>query len=315
MNQHLISVSDLSGDEILKLIEISLDIKKSSVDSLRKNNKRPFEGKTIALIFEKPSLRTRVTFEAAIAHLGGYAIHLQQADIELGKRESPADIARSLERWVDCIVARTFDHKTIVELADSSKIPVVNALSDKEHPCQALAFAMTMVERRLRVAKVGNLKGLNMAFVGDGNNVAHSMMLLCPVVGMNFVISCPEGYGPDEEIMSKALGLASDAGTRMEIVENKDDAVRNADVIYTDTWTSMGQEDEAEERSKAFCGYQVNMELLDKAKNGCLVSHCLPAYRGKEITDEVLDSPRSIAFDEAENKLYVQKAVLLRLLK
>ena len=302
MKKDLVSISDLSSQEIGSLFTSALEIKAG------KQGHRALPDKTLAMIFEKPSLRTRVTFETGMTQMGGHAIYLGPADIQLGKRESVPDGARNLSRWVDGIMARTFSHRTVVELAETATIPVINALTDREHPCQALACGLTLLERK------SDLEGLKMVFVGDGNNVAHSLMLMAPKVGMDFVLACPKGYESDEDISADARQLASEHGTTFEITHDPHQAVPRADVIYTDVWASMGQEDEREVRAQVFQPYQVNQKLLEEAKEGCLVTHCLPAHRGEEITDEVLDGPQSVAFDEAENRLHIQKAIMMRLM-
>jgi len=301
MIKHLISVSDLDEQEIEGLLVLGRKLKRAFTS---RAGGSPLAGKTLAMIFEKPSLRTRVTFEAGMTQLGGHAVYLQTMDIGLGERESIADVARNLERWVDGIAARTFAHASVTELARWAHIPVINALTDRLHPCQALAFLLTLTERRLDV------RGLRLAFVGDGNNMVHSLLLLCGKVGMEFVIACPEGYEPDAGVVAEARGY----GASVEVLRSPQDAVRDADVIYTDVWTSMGQEEETESRRAAFSGYCVDRELLELAKPDCLVSHCLPAHRGEEITEDVLDGPHSIAFDEAENRLHIQKAILVTLM-
>ncbi|HID11556.1 MAG TPA: ornithine carbamoyltransferase [Candidatus Latescibacteria bacterium] len=302
MKKDIISIADLVMEEVKDLLELAREVKAG------RKGKGALSGKTLAMIFEKPSLRTRVTFEVGMYQLGGYAVYLAPGDIGLDKRESVADVARNLSRWVDGIMARTFAHRTVVELAQFASVPVVNALTDREHPCQALACGLTMLERW------GDMKGRKLVFVGDGNNVAHSLMLLCPLLGMDFVIACPEGYEPKGGIVQRAEVLARKYGTSIEILHDSHQAVREADIIYTDVWASMGQEAEREERLKVFRPYQVNAQLLSEAKPSCVVSHCLPARRGEEITDDVLDGPQSVALDEAENRLHVQKALLIRLM-
>jgi ornithine carbamoyltransferase len=260
------------------------------------------------MLFEKPSLRTRVTFETGMTQLGGHAIYLQPSDAQLGQRETVADAARNLERWVDGIMARTFRHETVVELARCASVPVINGLSDLEHPCQALADFLTIREKR------GSVEGLKLAFVGDGNNVAHSLMLLGAKLGTHVVVACPEGYAPDAEITDDAEVCAAEAGGSITIVHDPYTGVKDADVIYTDVWASMGQEVEAEARAKLFAPFQVNAALLAAAAPDAVVMHCLPAHRGQEITDEVMDGPQSIVFDQAENRLHAQKAILAALL-
>ena len=297
MKKDFLSILDLSQDEALELLDIAVKFKKGKISS------KPLEGKVIALIFEKPSLRTRVTFEKAIYDLGGHPVYLAPGDIKLGVRESVKDVARNLERWVDGIVARVFAHSTLLEMAENVKIPVINALSDIEHPCQTLADYMVILE------KSGKTK-INLAFIGDGNNVANSLMLMTALLGGKFTIACPEGYEPDKNLMAKARELASKSRGDIVVVRDPVDAVKDADFIYTDVWTSMGQEVEAEKRRKIFSQYQVNRELLSRAPEHALVMHCLPAHRGEEITDDVLDGHRSIVLDEAENRLHTEKALL-----
>jgi len=303
MKKDFLTVRDMPREDYERLIDTAFEIKSdiaSYFDVLR--------GRTIVLIFDKPSLRTRVTFEVAMCQFGGKSIYLPGSDISLGKRETVADGARNLSRWVDGIVMRTFGHEVIEELAENAAVPVINALTDLFHPCQAMACMLTLREH------IGGLEGRNFVFVGDGNNVAHSLMLVCPLAGMNFTMCCPPGYEPDETVAEAASRSAEKHGTTYRLVTDPHEAVRGADVIYTDVWASMGQEDEAEERARVFRPYQVNGELVSEAGSGCLVSHCLPAHRGEEITSEVLDGPRSIAFDEAENRLHVQKAILYELI-
>jgi len=303
VKKDLVSISDLSHDEIEELINLGIHIKGNA-----DRYSRAMERKTLAMVFEKPSLRTRVTFEAGMTQMGGHAVYLAPQDISLGVRESVPDVARNLSRWVDGVMARTFAHDTVVTLAENSSIPVINGLTDREHPCQVLAFAMTLFEKK------GVLKGLRVAFIGDGNNVSQSMMLLCPKLGMDFVIACPEGYDPEPDILDEAIRLSDGAGTSVSIVRDPFEAARDADVIYTDVWASMGQESERDVRERAFRPYQVNLKLLESSGGDTLVSHCLPAHRGEEITDEVLDGPNSMAFDEAENRLHIQKAILVKLI-
>ncbi|HEX3000617.1 MAG TPA: ornithine carbamoyltransferase, partial [Armatimonadota bacterium] len=261
-------------------------------------------GKTMAMIFEKPSLRTRVSFETGMTQLGGHAINLQPSEIQLGKRESVGDVATVLGRIVNVIMARTFSHQTVADLARYSGVPVINGLSDREHPCQALADFLTILEHK------GTLKGLKFAWIGDGNNVCHSTMLLAALTGMNYTAGCPEGYDPDPEIFAQAQALAKGSGAKIEICHDPRATVQGADVIYTDVWASMGQEAETAKRAKVFASFQVNEELVALAKPDSIVEHCLPAHRGSEITDGVMDGPHSVVFDEAENRLHAQKAVM-----
>lgn len=302
MKKDLVSIADLSGSDTEQLLTEGIKLKKD------KNNKSfPLQAKTIVLIFEKPSLRTRVTFETGMTQLGGHAIYLESGNIQPGKRETVDDIARNLERWVDGIVARTFSHETIMDLSENANVPVINALSDLEHPCQALACIMTVKE------KWKTLKGKKFVFIGDGNNVANSLMLICPKVGMDFTICCPQSFEPNSDLMKLAMIEAKKNRTTVTIERNKIKAVEGASVIYTDVWASMGQEHEYEKRMRIFKSFQINEALMKHAPQDCLVSHCLPAHRGEEITNAVIDGPQSIAFDEAENRLHVQKAVLLAL--
>ncbi len=266
------------------------------------------KGRSAALIFEKPSLRTRVTFEVAMVQLGGAAIYLSPTQIALGKRETVADAAHALSRWVDVIVARTFSHKMVEDLARYSSVPVINALTDLYHPCQALALGQTLLEHK------GRLEGLNLVFVGDGNNVANSIAAMAGHLGMNFTLACPRGYEQPEAVQKDIAALFSKKGTSFRTVHEPVSAVADADLIYTDVWVSMGEEEKEAEKKRHFQAFQVNEELLAKAPKGCLVSHCLPAHRGEEITDGVMESAACVCFDEAENRLHAQKAVLLELL-
>jgi ornithine carbamoyltransferase len=259
------------------------------------------------MLFQRPSLRTRVTFEAGMNQLGGHAIYLTN-DVVLGARESVRDVARNLDRFVDVIVARTGPHEVVVELAAQSSIPVVNGLTLREHPCQALADMFTLRER------FGRLDGLVLAFVGDGNNVYHSLALLGAALGLEVRLAHPAGYGPNDRIVDRARRIAAQSGGRLSFTDDPRQAVRNADVVYTDAWTSMGQEAETEERRDAFAAYRVDANLLESAGPSTVVMHCLPAHRGEEITSDVMDGPRSIIFDQSENRLHVQKALLVELL-
>ena len=303
MKKDLLSILDLTRGDVTALIDTARTIK-ADISAFYDH----FRGKSIVMIFDKPSLRTRVTFEVAMNQFGGRSIYMPGKDIGLGVRETVADGARNLSRWVDGIVMRTFGHDIIEELAEFSTVPVINALTDLEHPCQALACLQTLTEH------FGDVRGRTMVFVGDGNNVAHSLMLLAPMAGMNFTMCCPAGYEPDAAISADAARLAKQSGTVYRMVTDPADAVSNADLIYSDVWASMGQEAETEKRAAVFAPYQVNAALMTAAPAHALVSHCLPAHRGEEITSEVLDSDRSIAIDEAENRLHAQKAVIYHLL-
>ena len=302
----LLSAADLSRDEVLALFDRA-DQLKAEFRATRRHAARPLEGRTLAMLFQRPSLRTRVTFEAGMAQLGGHAIYLTH-DSVLGARESVRDVARNLDRFVDGIVARTGSHEVVVELATQAAVPVVNGLTLREHPCQALADLFTLRERFER------LDGLVVAFVGDGNNVYHSLALLGAALGLEVRLAHPPRYGPNERIVERARTVAAGAGGRLAFGHDPHDVIRGADVVYTDAWTSMGQEAEAEERRDAFARYQVNAALLDAAGPDVLVMHCLPAHRGEEITSEVMDGPRSLILEQSENRLHVQKALLVELL-
>ncbi len=297
----LLSISDLSSADIRLLISDTVDIKAAGWLSL-------LSGKTLALLFEKPSLRTRVSFEVAMRQLGGQTIYLSPAEVDLGKRESVSDVARVLSRYVDAIVARTFSHQALETLASYSSVPVINALSDSEHPCQALADLFTIYEKK------GELDGLTLAFVGDGNNVAHSLLLAASLAGMNFRIASPSGYRVQDRILHLAQEYAVDSGAEIFCTEEPHLAVSEADVVYTDVWTSMGQEAEAEQRHQIFADYQVNGELLSLAREGAVLMHPLPAHHGEEVAEGILDSPASVVFDQAENRMHVQKALLAEIL-
>jgi len=295
--RHLVSIADLSPREVQRIVDAALQMKNGGSLSI-------LAGKTLALLFEKPSLRTRVSFDAAMQQLGGHALYLSPAEVELGRREPVADVARVLSRYVDAIAARTFRHETVEELARWADVPVINALSDGEHPCQALADLLTIYEKK------GRWRGLVLSFVGDGNNVARSLMLGSALVGMDFRIAAPQSYRISTALVDKAESLAAASGATIACVESPQEAVRGADVVYTDVWTSMGQEEEQAERRRAFAGYQVNAELLALASPDAIVMHDLPAHRGEEIADEVIEGPQSVVFDQAENRLHAQKAVL-----
>ncbi len=298
-------IRDLDVGELLELLRLAAELKARS----RAGDRPPLlSGKTLALVFEKPSLRTRVTFEAAMLQLGGHAVYLGAQDIQMGSRESPPDVARTLERAVDGIAVRTFAQETVQALAEHARIPVLNALSDWEHPCQALAALLTIQER------LGRLTGVRLAWVGDGNNVLRSFLLGMTRLGISIAIATPPRYGIDPETLRAAREDAASAGAAVEVTDDPAQAVAGADLIYTDAWASMGQEAEAAARRQAFARFQVNAALLARAPRTALVSHCLPAHRGEEITGEVLDGPRSVAFDEAENRLHVQKALLAQIL-
>jgi ornithine carbamoyltransferase len=303
--QHYLSVGDLTGAQITSLVEHALQLK----HELASNGTSPhLAGRTAALVFQKPSLRTRVSFEMAMLQLGGHALYLSPAEIQLGQREGVIDAARVLSRYVDVIVARVFLHSDVVGLARHADVPVINALSDTEHPCQILADLLTLRERH------SSLRGLRLAYVGDGNNVANSLAVAAARLGMHLTFGCPPGYEPDPAVLQTALAEADAAGGSIELSTDPRQAVRGAAAVYTDAWYSMGQEGEADLRAPLFRPYQLNADLLSHAAPGAVAMHCLPAHRGQEITDEVLDGPARVAYDQAENRLHAQKALLLRLL-
>jgi ornithine carbamoyltransferase len=294
----ILGIEEFTQDEILLVLDVAARLKTHKFDDTQTQFAK---GQSLAMLFEKPSLRTRVTFEAGMTQLGGHAIYLEG---RLGIRETVPDVAKNLDRWIDGIMARTFDHQTVRELADNADIPVINGLSDREHPCQAFADFQTLAERK------GNLSGLTLAYIGDGNNVAHSLMLLAAKVGTHFRLACPEGYEPDKELWEIALRFADASGAILTLTHDPVAGVRDADAVYTDVWASMGQEEETAERAIIFAPFQVNAALMTHAKPDALIMHCLPAHRGEEITAEVLDGPQSVVFDQAENRLHAQKAVL-----
>jgi len=298
----LLSLHELSSDDIHWILSTAADFKKGRLAGV--GTPQLFEKKSAVMIFEKPSLRTRITFETAIFEMGGHPINLAADTIGMGKRETVADIARNLEKWVHCIIARTYHHDTVEKLARFSSIPVINALTDLYHPCQALAFAQTLFEKKTHTEMA------DVVFIGDANNVCNSIMVLCAKLGMNFTIVCPEKYSPDVSVLESCREYARKNGSEINVTRDIAAAVKNATAIYTDVWASMGQETEAEQRKKDFMPYQVNSAVIAAAPEGVLVSHCLPAHRGEEITSDVLDSENSIAFTEAENRLHVQKAAI-----
>ena len=303
MKLDVISILDLK-DDLEDVIASAMRLKGGAL-----KDAFPLKGKTLAMIFEKSSTRTRVSFEAGMAQLGGHALNLSPKELQLGRGETIADTAKVLSRYVDGIMYRAFDHKMMLDLAKNATVPVINALDDVEHPCQTVADLMTVLERKKR------FKGLKLAYVGDGNNVCNSLMLGSAIVGLDFVSSNPEGYGPDKRLVKTAAEMAKKKGASFELLSDPKVAVKNADVIYTDTWVSMGMEEEAKERLKVFQPYQVNSALVKRAKKDCIVMHCLPAHRGQEITDEVMDGPNSVIFDQAENRMHTEKAILLMLIR
>jgi ornithine carbamoyltransferase len=295
------AIPDFSPEEAVALLELAAKMK-------RQKTSGQLAGKTLVMIFEKPSLRTRVTFDVAMTQLGGHAIYLQPTEIQLGVRETIEDAARCLSRWAQGIMARTFAHETVVRLAEHASVPVINGLSDYEHPCQAYADYQTIIERK------GDPRGLKVCYIGDGNNVCHSLMLLAAQLGSRFVAGCPDGYHPTPQALQQAQEIAKTTGATVEVETAPRIAAKDADVLYTDVWTSMGQEAEQERRRSVFQDYQINSDLLRYAKPDAIVLHCLPAHRGEEITEEVIEGPQSAIFDQAENRLHAEKAILAALL-
>lgn len=305
MKKDFIAISDYSPEELQDMLDLAVALKKEHFTS---GNQPLFKGKVLALIFTKPSLRTRISFDMAMRHMAGDALYISPAEIGLGQRESIADVARVLSGYVDAIMARVFEHDHVVQLAKWASIPVINGLSDYNHPCQGMADALTIIE------KFGSLKGLNVTFIGDGNNVAVSLMHICSKLGANFTLASPEGYDITPKAIDDAKIFANRSGSKLAFIRDPHDAVKNAHVIYTDTWTSMGQEAETEKRKAVFPPYQVNQKLVSEADKDVIVMHCLPAHRGQELTDEVADGPHSVIFPQAHNRLHAQKAVLVKLL-
>ncbi len=298
----LLSLKDVSRQEMAEIFSLARKLKREHRSGIRH---RTLVGKTLAMIFEKPSLRTRVTFEVGIAQLGGHAVFLGPGEIQLGVRESPADCARSLSRWVDLIMVRTFSQDMVQEMASCATIPVINGLTDLFHPCQVLTDCLTLLEHK------GALEGLKIAFIGDGNNMVHTWMQAAEKLPFAFYVACPSGYEPDAEI----TGEAKTNGGNIVVTSDVEEAARDADVIYTDVWVSMGQEEESDIRRRAFERYQVNHSVMAMARDDAVVMHCLPAHRGEEISSDVLDGPQSIVFDQAENRLHLQKALMVWLLR
>ncbi len=302
--RHFRSVTDFSKEELKDILLLAKRIKRYPhrfSDSLK--------GKTLAMIFQKPSLRTRVTFEIGMYQLGGKAIYLSPTDIKIKERESVKDVAQNLSLWVDGIMARVFEHSIIEDLARYSSVPVINGLCDLLHPCQAVADIMTFQEH------VGYLEGARLAYVGDGNNVLHSLLLICATLGINISYATPQGYEPDREIVEMAKKISKESGSKIESFHDPKEAVIEANAVYTDVWASMGKESEREKRKEVFKDFQVNKKLMELARKDAFFMHCLPAHRGEEVTDEVIDSPRSIVLDQAENRLHSQKAILVTLMR
>jgi len=298
---HLLSVADLSYTEVINILDIASDLKEKRARGKTSNS---LKNRTLAMLFEKSSTRTRISFEVAMTELGGHAVYLNYKDIQLGRGESVADTARVMSRYVHALMARVYRHETLVEFTKYSTVPIINGLSDLEHPCQLLADLLTIREYK------GKLKGLNFSWIGDGNNVCNSAILACALTGMKMTVACPQGYEPDKGIVNKAKEM----GGIVNIIHDPVKAARNADIVYTDVWVSMGDEEEYDKRLRDFKPYQINSKLLEQARHDVMVLHCLPAHRGEEITAEVVDGPHSAVFDQAENRLHAQKAVLLELL-
>lgn len=303
--RHFLAIADYSPQEIQELLDLAIALKQ---EYFAGGNPPLLRGKVLGMIFQKPSLRTRVSFDMAMRHLGGDALYLSPQEVGLGQREAISDVARVLSGYVHAIMARVFDHVHILELARWSSVPVINGLSDYNHPCQALADALTIQER------FGRAPGLNVTFIGDGNNVAVSLMHICAKLGWNFTIACPAGYDLNPQAIEMAEEFAAASGSRLRFLRDPHEAVRGAQVIYTDTWVSMGQEEETKKRLAVFPPYQVNAQLVAEADKDVIVMHCLPAHRNQELTDEVADGPHSVIFPQAHNRLHAQKAILVRLL-
>ena len=299
----LLSIQDLTPEDIQLIFKVSRRIKRTPGEFALS-----LKGKTLAMIFEKPSLRTRATFDVGMTSMGGQALFLDHSDAKLGERESIRDVARNLERWVHGIVARTYKNRSVVELAEHARIPVINGLTDLLHPCQALADYFTLSE------KLSLDSGVRLCFVGDGNNTCHSLILGAARLGIHLSVASPAGYEPNPEIVRQARDTAAATGATIRIMRNPREAVRGANAVYTDVWASMGQEAETEDRAAVFAGYQVNSQLMDLAGPGALFMHCLPAHRGYEVAPQVIDSAQSVVYDQAENRLHVQKALLLLLI-
>ena len=306
MNKHLLTLHDWSTEEILDTLALAAQLKDEQKKGIEHHH---LKGKTLGMIFSKSSTRTRVSFEVGMYQLGGSALFLSSNDIQLGRGETIYDTANVLSRFVDGIMIRTFKQSDVEDLAKYGSIPIINGLTDLVHPCQILADFQTVIEKK------GKLKGLKMAFIGDGNNVCHSLLYGCAKVGMDISVATPVGYECDAEVVKNAMADAEKTGAKITITNSPEEAIKDADAVYADTWISMGQEDEKEEKVKIFMPYQINKELFSKAKPDAIFLHCLPAYRGYEVTEDVIDGPNSVIFDEAENRLHAQKAVMVKLMK
>ena len=306
MKKDFVSMTDIDRVKFLEIIRDACILKEERQKTMEKT---PLKGKVLAMLFEKPSLRTRFTFETGIYELGGMGIYFAPSDIDIGKRESVEDIAKNLSRWSSGIMARTFEHSTVTNLAENASVPVINGLSNLEHPCQILADFQTIYEKK------GKLENVKLAFIGDGNNVCNSMLLASGLMGVDFRVAHPKGYEPDMKITEEAKKLAGASGGSITITNDPREAADEVDVIYTDVWASMGFKHEAEERRKAFASFQVNEEVALRADKDYIFMHCLPAIRGEEVTSEVIDGPHSVVFDQAENRLHSQKALMLKLMR
>ena len=304
MIEDFLSIHDLSLYEFSQILDMTEKIKKQP-----QNYRNKLKDKVLAMIFQKPSLRTRMTFEVGMLQLGGEAVYLAPSDIQMGKRETPHDVGKNMERWVDGIMIRTFAHQEVIDLAQATRIPVINALTDLLHPCQAMADFFTLRESNK------DLTSLKLAYVGDGNNVCHSLLLAAAKSGCRMSMATPQGYEPDPAIVKQAGQDAEETGASFHLTNDPSEAVEGADAVYTDVWASMGQEKEKNKRARIFAPFQVNKELMDKAKTDAVFMHCLPAHRGEEVTDEVIDSAQSVVFDQAENRLHVQKTIMLLLME
>ena len=307
MKKDFISIADSTPEALQNILDLAVELKKERRE--KGENKPLLKGKVLGMIFQKPSLRTRVSFDMAMRHLGGDALYLSPNEIGLGQRESVADVARVLAGYVDIIMARVFAHQHVLDLAKWADIPVINGLSDYDHPCQGMADALTIYE------KFNRIKGLNVSYIGDRNNVAVSLLHFCSKLGANFTIASPEGYDISEKALNEGKTFAAKSGVSIRTLRDPHEAVKGADVIYTDTWTSMGQEEETEKRKKVFPPYQVNVKLVAEASPNVIVMHCLPAHRGQEITDDVADGPHSVLFPQAHNRMHAQKAILVSLFR
>lgn len=297
----LLSLHEITTEDLYAILDLAADLKEKQKAGIEHHL---LKGKTLGMIFEKSSTRTRVSFETGMYQLGGQALFLSKNDLQIGRGEPIRDTARVLSRYLDGIMIRTFKHSTLEELAEYASVPVINALTDLLHPCQVLADLMTIKEH------IGQYKGKKLAYIGDGNNMAHSLLYGCTKVGMDVAIASPQGYKPDETVVKNALAEAAVSGSVVTITDDVHEAAKGADVLYTDVWTSMGEEAEREQRLKDLAGYQINAALLAEANEGCIVMHCLPAHRGEEITEDVLEAQADVIFDEAENRLHAQKAVM-----